>query len=39
MCDITLNVNGTEIFCHKNVLAANSSYFYAMFTNGLLETK
>jgi hypothetical protein len=39
MHDITLNVNGVEIPCHKYILAANSPYFLAMFTNGLLETK
>jgi hypothetical protein len=39
MCDIILIVNNIEIKCHKYVLAANSSYFLAMFTNGLMETR
>lgn len=37
LCDITLDVSGTEIPAHKVVLAASSAYFNAMFTNEMLE--
>jgi hypothetical protein len=38
MCDVVVVVEKEEIFSHRLVLAANSLYFYSMFTNGLSET-
>ncbi|KAG8544922.1 hypothetical protein GDO81_021625 [Engystomops pustulosus] len=36
--DITLRVDGRSFFCHKVILSSKSSYFKAMFTNGLRES-
>lgn len=38
LCDISLVVGENEIKCHKVVLAANSPYFYTMFTSNLMES-
>ena len=38
LCDITINVSGRSFQAHKNVLAASSSYFMAMFTSGFKES-
>lgn len=38
MCDVVVVVEKEEIFSHRLILAANSSYFYSMFTNGMSET-
>lgn len=39
MCDIVLQVDNEEFPCHKCVLAALSSYFLAMFSSELAESK
>ena len=38
LCDITINISGRSFQAHKNVLAACSSYFMAMFTSGFKES-
>ncbi|EDO37754.1 predicted protein, partial [Nematostella vectensis] len=38
MCDVTVVVGKMEIPSHRLILAANSSYFYSMFTSGMSET-
>ncbi len=37
LCDVVINVGGKAFHAHKNVLAAGSSYFLAMFTSGFRE--
>ncbi len=37
LCDVVINVGGKAFNAHKNVLAARSSYFFAMFTSGFRE--
>lgn len=39
LCDVTLVVGGIRIPAHKVVLAAASSYFEAMFTAGMVESR
>lgn len=38
LCDVTLCVGGKQIRAHRVVLASFSSYFLAMFTNGMKES-
>jgi hypothetical protein len=38
LCDVSLVVGSNEIQTHRVVLAANSAYFYTMFTGDLLES-
>ena len=37
-CDVSIAVEECDILAHRLVLAASSSYFYAMFTNDLHES-
>ncbi len=39
LCDVILVAEGVEVPAHRPVLAACSSYFYAMFTGELSESK
>ncbi|XP_078579866.1 uncharacterized protein LOC144864032 isoform X1 [Branchiostoma floridae x Branchiostoma japonicum] len=39
LTDVTLEVEGRSFPCHRNVLAANSPYFSAMFAGGLAEAR
>ena len=39
LCDVVLKVGGREIHAHRVVLSACSSYFCAMFTNTMMESK
>lgn len=38
LCDVTLVVGTSEVEAHRIVLAANSAYFYTMFTGELMES-
>ena len=37
-CDVMLDVSGQKYPAHRNILAAASPYFHAMFTGGLSES-
>jgi len=39
LCDVVLNVGGRKIFAHRVILSACSSYFCAMFTGELEESR
>ena len=39
LCDVVLNVDDRKFEAHRAILAANSPYFRAMFTNGMQETE
>ena len=39
LCDVVLEVEGEKIHCHRVVLASLSSYFRAMFTGDMAESK
>ncbi|CAF1104954.1 unnamed protein product [Didymodactylos carnosus] len=38
LCDVILVVDKQQFYCHKNVLAATSPYFRAMFTGEMFES-
>lgn len=38
LCDVTLVIENQKISAHRLILAANSSYFFSMFTSGLCES-
>lgn len=38
LCDVIIKVNNKEFHAHKNVLAASSPYFEAMFLSGMVES-
>ena len=38
LCDVTICVGNNKIYAHRLVLASFSSYFLAMFTNGMMES-
>ena len=37
LCDAVITVGGRDFYAHKNILAARSGYFFAMFTSGFRE--
>ena len=39
LCDVVLEVEGSEIRAHRLVLAASSTYFYSMFVRDMLERR
>ena len=39
LCDVVLCVGDLEIYAHKVVIASFSPYFYAMFTNDVVESR
>ena len=39
LCDVVLKVGKREIYAHRVVLSACSSYFCAMFTNSMIESQ
>ena len=39
LCDVVLDVDNKKFEAHRAILAANSPYFRAMFTNGMQETQ
>lgn len=39
LCDVILDLGTKKIYAHRVVLSACSNYFYAMFTNSMLESK
>lgn len=39
LCDVVLEVDGSEIHAHRLVLAASSTYFYSMFVRDMLESR
>ncbi|XP_074621163.1 kelch-like protein 18 [Acropora palmata] len=38
LCDVTICVGSKKIYAHRLVLSSFSSYFLAMFTNGMMES-
>ena len=39
LCDVILDLGPKKIYAHRVVLSACSNYFYAMFTNTMLESR
>ena len=39
LCDVAIICDREQFYAHKNVLAASSEYFHAMFAGGMSESR